>query len=670
MHPCLDLALVENLPEPYKTRTQAALAGNGSREQISAGITDCVSKMPKSRIPFLIPAVFTLLDPVHIDASVLELSLSVDLPDAILDRIDGISPLFAALAYLVDGHFIPVEAFELIWPRVWAWIEFIQKFAARFPPDAEEMLFEFYRRGTECVSSLRKQSTYQEKYERMICHTPGVYRFIGTVWSSILCNGDPVSGRDQIKARSAISVFFALESEYLADNLDGRRDEKMQELKTGAGGTWEQLAALVVKHLELSIPTPESDVLDVQMGDSTAVIPLLRNAVDHPECRIELARAGVVKALVVACRAYNRSFPTIKQRGAPFVHIPEQFTKLLMGHLATLRAQERVVEGLQAGLLRLIVEYGSRFATSDLESTVMRVILGQILMECTVFYSVLVQLRISFPEIAEVAPSHFDAAPEIAQVWKLGKSGLRWSRIALQVLERYETGELTKLRACDNLKWVPRHPYLPRIATGVPGSGPVPSPKGGAHKRACPILRSRREGEFRHVSEQDTEISRDDRAFLRALVNHEYEKYKGPIVLGHVGILSLVPPRRPSVIFDFTRGKCEIEVIPVLDASADEMQDVRFEALRRQQGAAGGVGDLERIEMHVVGIQMGRHKDAGECMVGAPWWIPMPLRSSSPEMAHAIRALAATVPRRDTSMQDLTEGFDHNCLIRSGIEKR
>nr|GAT49967.1 predicted protein [Mycena chlorophos] len=386
-----------------------------------------------------------------------------------------------------------------------------------------------------------------------------------------------------------------------------------------------------------------------------------RYAVDHyPEFRIELARTGVVKALVVACRAYNRSFPTIKQRGAPFVHIPEQFTKLLMGHLATLRAQERVVEGLQAGLLRLIVEYGSRFATSDLESTVMRVILGQILTECTVFYSVLVQLRISFPEMADVAHSHFDAAPEIAQVWK------EWIALVkdrLQVLERYESGELTKLRACDNLKCALLRPNeeLQRCsgcqcAYYCSVNCQRADYKGGAHKRACPILRSRRE-------EQDVEISRDDRAFLRALINYEYEKYKGAIVLGHVGILSLVPgpTNRPIVLFDFTRGKCEIEVVPVLDASddADAMQDVRFEALRRQQGrGAGGrgVGDLERIEMHVVGIQMGRHKD--ECMVGAPWWIPMPLRSSSPEMVHAIRALAATVPRRDTGMQDLTEGFD------------
>ncbi|KAF7320602.1 MYND-type domain-containing protein [Mycena chlorophos] len=605
MHPCLDLALLENLPEPYKARTKAALASNGSMQRIR-DIATGMSHMPKSRLPFLAPAFFTLLDPAL-------QSSDRQLPH--WQRVEGMPFLLLSLACLIDNGCLPLESFDDIWPRVWSWIQFLHSLCSSESPPPPPPLSEglsvshFYTRAAQCITSFRRKTVYQVKYERLITCTPGIYTFVGAAWTILL---RPERFSDE--GLSAISLLFSLDILNLTeDKLDPRRDAKMQDLVAGVGGTWEELASTVLKHVNLGIPSPDTDV-----GGRTSVSPdvggmvaLMRNAYDlYPEFRAALARNGIIRVLVTCIRAYNNGYEALQRRGFPYADLPEQFPPLLVGHLTTLRSHERIIEALQAGLLRLFVEFGAHCAIRNQSRVGMYFILQSLLPESSVFHSVLRQLRISMKEIGDVPPSHFRDS-EFSTLWG------NWTTLVkerLQVLERYEAGELASLRACDNLKCSLLLPNGQIKRCSGCQSAYYCSEEcqradyktgAAAHRKLCPMLKSEREA-------LDPEISAEDRTFLRALMNHEYEtRFKTHLSMAFVATTSHLPDvERPIVFFDFSKGTCDLGVSHGVPLDMANDPTVRLEMLRRGSGgdadaAQGGRAPRDAFRRDQVTLRLG-----------------------------------------------------------------
>ncbi|KAJ7071680.1 hypothetical protein C8F01DRAFT_1226556 [Mycena amicta] len=633
MHPSLSLDHLEKIPAPFKDRAQAALSGSWS--DIIA-LNSNLRDMPNTSLPLLLPVLFAILAPAHIDATVLHLELveaeaEAEASKALImkDRIAGILPAVHALAALVDQHHVPLGSFDDLWPRVWAWAEFSAQFYAVTATDErEEERSELYTRFTQVFSSMRRKAVFVSKYERLICHTAGFYTFVGAAWSCMVRTS-------AIKGVTAVSIILSLESEIFMENLDGRRDEKVQDLLVGAGGTWDDFAVLLIRHAELAVPYAEFDVTVDDISMCSGLVVLLRDAIDNrPQLRAALAKHGIIKALVVACRAFIHSSSSIRALAMPFQFIAEQFFKLLLGHLTTARSNERVIEALRAGLLHVIVAHAPHFRSVDKPiSMELFLILQQLLPECTVFHSVLVQLRISLDELGPVPSSQFSTDATLSETWD---SFVELVNERLEVMDLYEAGELTKLRACDNLKCAALREYGQiQRCSGCQSAYycSIECQKAdytsGQHRKFCAKLRSRREDLAAELGPED-----QDPAFLRALVNYHYDKKKEQIALGLVGVMSLSPSVRPYTIFDFTRGECDISIAASLDEEISNA--IELDIVRRERGGAGAAG---RMDMHVVGIQTGRHVH----MSGKTRWIAMPLRSATAEMNDALRELARRV---------------------------
>ncbi|KAJ7057294.1 hypothetical protein C8F01DRAFT_1307389 [Mycena amicta] len=613
MHPSLALENLESLSPKHKKIAETALSGPPS------AVPDFISKlvaMPNSRLPLFLPVLFALLDTVHIDLDVFESSTR---PIALDDRILAVVAVVPPLVHLIDNGTVALEALDDIWPRVWAWTEFIQKFHIIFHT-ADDLCADFYTKFARIVASVRSTTYRHPTYERMISETPGYLTFVGSAWTRLLRAKETVP-----VGLMAVSLILAMEAEFSKENPKDTRDGQVQSLVTTAGGTWDAFAAVLIEHIQLAIPSPESQVDKHSLALLSGVIKLLREAVDHyPELRTCLANRGIINTIVIACRAVLERHSSIPE---PLWYITQELFVLLTGHILTVRSQTRVVEALRAGLLPLIVAHGR--APPRGEGPISRsllFILSPVLLESTVFYSVLAQLRISLEELGNIDPAVFTDG-EVGKMWGYF---VKLVRGRLEVVKLYEAGGLTKLRACDNLKCSAiREAGQIQRCSGCQSAYYCSQAcqktdyKSGKHREICSTLRSRRDDYCAAVGDED-------RAFLRALVNYEYDKMRMELAVGLVGIMSMHPQCTPYLVFDFSHGSCSIQIQHSLDEELSKELEID---VKRREGHDG------RMEMHVVGIRAGRAVETEE----TTRWMLMPLRSSSAELHDALRWVAQSI---------------------------
>ncbi|KAJ7601548.1 hypothetical protein DFH06DRAFT_1262083 [Mycena polygramma] len=574
MHPSLRLSNLSKLPSALR-RTATAAASGSPRESQKLAEDIRTALVPPEYQAHLLPPFYANLDPAEIPLILERLDTASVQVEAIRARIVQVLGNLKILSILGRLNSVSLDAFVDLWLRVWPWIEFLDEYQDHVPG------IEHFSQMSEKTQLTCNEIFYiyvallllfrhQNEASALMDSTGGAYVVVGKAWSHFVHR----YGED---ARHLYDVCHFLSFSHVLWGNDRAREQNpfpFKGLITGAGGTRTDFASLVVSHLDRVVGDPDIR----QIVDSGAAGP----------SDIHAVVLDTVSPALIDCL---RCFP----------------------------CHRWVTESLRAGLLRIVFSRPHFPKSGDC----LRALLdpGGALSRSTVYHSVLSQLRSSLLEIRDRDAAAAFGDPEILEHWA---RFLALAENRFQVVDLYNTGASTFMRACDNMECAKierkrnlkrcggclRSYYCSQICQAEDW-------RRGLHRQWCGVISLARH--------RDLEVRARDRSFLRALLHHDYLARREDIALRHLPSLKMNPSGAPHTLFDYTAGTCG--EINLADYQGD---DSHYDGDAARLVTGGG-----RMELHFMAIFNGREE--------AQIW-KFPLRLASTELIQGMRAIAATVP--------------------------
>ncbi|KAJ6473303.1 hypothetical protein DFH09DRAFT_470245 [Mycena vulgaris] len=413
MHPTLEL---QNLSQLQSHQSLALSAAKGSLDALRQVIA-LLSTDDYPRPDLLAPVFFANLDPSGISSQArLKASQSSDgspIPRAIL-------ALKALATRNADGsgRVLTTDASPDVWPRVWKWIQLLDRYREDLVgvnplPDTES--YAIY-----CAIILRLQD--HRGTREAIYATTGVRDVIARAWTVFMDN-------PRNPAVDLVSVCrFLLEDTISPINIDG--------LMMGSGCSITTLASLFAAHLTFVIPTPDSPVSNETLLLLRPVIRLL-DAINYRNelWNSALVSGGIVSALIMTMR----SLAVAPVDGADAM-LDDCFT-VLMRILMVTSQHQYIVDALKAGILHSIV-LSRRYTVGA------KFFLTVLLPRSTVYYSVLKSLGAELEKIQDLVEIARFPASETLEPWT---KFVDFAETRLEIMRRYDTGDWLSGRHCDNL---------------------------------------------------------------------------------------------------------------------------------------------------------------------------------------------------------------------------
>ncbi|KAJ6453812.1 hypothetical protein C8R45DRAFT_1083007 [Mycena sanguinolenta] len=297
------------------------------------------------------------------------------------------------------------------------------------------------------------------------------------------------------------------------------KSRAFEELILGAGGTWTDLASLVVAHIKRALLHPNSSVTHQTILQIFSIISILSRDEEH-----DLLSPGIVAALTTVAQHLCRS---------TVAHVGMGLTGLLTALTDSMRMlpAEWLLESLRAELLDIL------FTSKHRESSSFR----------PPYRSVLVSLRTFFAQ----APNH-DPATIFGDAHLLA----HWNRLVsvvvhrCQLAEQYSAGVLNVPRVCDDLecaKLRSRQDF--KCCSGCMSAYYCSSAcqandwRHGGHRQICPVFALRRKQFFR--------IPSGDQSFLRARAHHEFLTLRDEILDKYDLFERNDPCEEPVILADY-----------------------------------------------------------------------------------------------------------------------
>ncbi|KAJ7190651.1 hypothetical protein GGX14DRAFT_482808 [Mycena pura] len=612
MHPSLRLANLSGLSGSL--RRLAIGAVRGSYDDIGA-LFDKLPYLPQSSLRLLGPVFYVTLDPA--DISTFHQLESSD-ASTVRTRLYAVLVSLLCITNLASRGAVPPEALHDLWPRIWSWIEFIETFRDNLPLDSTLYWF-LYKGYIGFVKVLRENAEAHDQDTGFLPESSGMRAIISRAWRHAL---------DTKEEHAMTEIGRLLAWDKAGANCAG--PEHFDEFVSGAGSRTD-LAALVVAQLRHSFPRPDSVATPDALSQLSGLLNLLWNAFNtHLDFRTALLNQGVITALTIVVRALTTSEQPQTDIFLNFV------LQTLTRSLTYSESQVLITEALRAGLLRSLFSCGSRKNTAEINRYIL-CLLRERLPPCTVYFSVLSQLRTSLREVQDLDPVFYFARRDHLQHWQ---AFVDLVAERFEVVEVYRTGSLTALRACDNLECakICSKRQLKRCSQcSVRLYCSLSCQKSdwrNEHRADCLNLRER------HLA-QSTRLSVRDMSFLRALMNHDYALKQEDIALDLLRFMHAHPSRLPHTRFDYSQGRCEVSI----DRKSED--DLAIEALypedtARVRRSAG------TMQMHLLGV--GIREGQGMKMA----WRMVSLRSASAEVYHGLRRIAdSMLPPVDGRLVDL-----------------
>ncbi|KAJ7715607.1 hypothetical protein B0H16DRAFT_1477225 [Mycena metata] len=247
MHRALQIAALDGLP--FTTRRVALAAANGSLAHLKT-LRSIVGRSTKTSV---LPVVYTLLDPARIPtpADIDAFGEQSDIRDLgpVITGALLAWELFRQLGSDVD---IPSAAGLDLWPRLWAWFQFLDTYRLSFDlPGLRARDDDKIQRVSELLSFTcicGQQAVDLSK------RTPGFYAVVGRSWSFTLADADG----------PGLRVILAI---LTRSDFD---PEMLEELSEGVGGSCGALASSVTRHIRHIVTEQPGDNrrLAVQLMDT------------------------------------------------------------------------------------------------------------------------------------------------------------------------------------------------------------------------------------------------------------------------------------------------------------------------------------------------------------------------------------------------------------------
>ncbi|KAJ7167260.1 hypothetical protein C8R43DRAFT_984628 [Mycena crocata] len=359
------------------------------------------------------------------------------------------------------------------------------------------------------------------------------------------------------------------------------------ELIDGAGGTPDAFAATVVHHITHLVP-PRPEVLSPEATFCFSfALRMLEHIQDHAPTLIPvLLSQGIVKATTRAFCALD------------WVPVPDEVLRACLDRIVGMGSASPdhrwVVESLHAGLLHAISLAIVR--NSESLRTVISTLLIDILPAHTVYYTALTEIE-RMPAKVDAILARIPPAEKATAVNPLLATWDTFRRLAderLQLKRHFDSQPAPSSIQCDDIPCgqISRKTDL-RRCSGCRAAFYCSSAcqsddwRHGGHRVVC----------SRGLKRSPVScIGRQNRAFLRALLDYEYETQRSVIMRLQTDFVALDPATPFYTLFNFTTGRAVVSVLPLskLGTHCDASNTAALEASCR----AG-------MELNVVGILRG-----------------------------------------------------------------
>ncbi|KAF8143692.1 hypothetical protein K438DRAFT_1875536 [Mycena galopus ATCC 62051] len=562
MHASLRLDNTSKLPEPLKAL--AISAANGSLDDL-AKLHDLIPDSPQSQLRLFIPAFYANLN------------------------VSDISDLRAQLETDFSVQHLIARAYGEIWLSAWEWIQFLDDCDKQRPGETGASSSELRMLYITVISALSNDANTLSTIKR----TREVRKYFGKGWVAIV---DHLQPPDEL---------FRKLCDFSIQHGNAKDMANLQVLIDGAGSIPE-FASLLVKHIRCAVPHRQYTLNPHDGFALLAVFALLQGTdLFHGPLREPLVANGIVECLTVVLHALC----------GPEMLLTEQLIPMCFGilypSLSTFPGFPWLKQALDNGLLRALVLCAGR--RERILQTPLHWFLREPLLEMLVYHSVLSSLRPVFDEAKSLANSPGFRSSEYAREWDKFVT-LATERLA--VMERYDSGELGALRACDNVDCSAMKKddallrctacrnafYCSKECQAVDWTS--------GHRKLC-------KNPFNRIQEKCPQLTFRDRDFLRALVHSDYLAGRDNVLAMQVRFLRGNPDAPFIVRFDYRKGFVSIDT--------GELPGEMVEYAARAARSEG------RVELHMVVVNEG----TGRSRVHV-----IPLRSADGRVLDELKAMA------------------------------
>ncbi|KAJ7620400.1 hypothetical protein FB45DRAFT_871431 [Roridomyces roridus] len=405
IHPALLPHNISKLPFSLQ-RVARNATSQGSWTKTSSISIQKLSSMGTEETLGLLPIIYVLLDSSGIP------SLDIDTATTMVSSMQSTMLTWSLLERALCVPTFPVAATADLWPRVWAWMEFVSLYSNDLVEAWQAATF--FRPVLEVVVKFAARPPTR----RAMVSTPGLRRVLATAWTHHVQLSD---GDGQI-SRQLNDIGVALYAMSAVENPDD-----FSEVLDGCGGR-DTFCLMLTHTIDLASRHPALSSAVSTVGQVCLLLDSMK-AVASDIFPLLLSH-GFIPPLVSSLAIVGPPKPA-QHCGVPF--------PLTLGSLAYLLFEvpgyRWLEQALQAGLLNQIVSWGSKrgimhAAHPDVAQKFPE-LLEKVLPQALVYYPVIVQMRKAFANVK--APS---SDGEFA---RSGLYGL-WSNLKALLDER--TGDL------------------------------------------------------------------------------------------------------------------------------------------------------------------------------------------------------------------------------------
>ncbi|KAF7354110.1 MYND-type domain-containing protein [Mycena venus] len=524
MHPALGFDALSRLPLAYKKVATSAARGDYKDLQRLATF---IQRSSETHAISTLPAFYANLDPSSIPSGAqLETSLSGPLRASIGRAIIALQNLQILLCL---RSFPPDASLEL-WPRVWAWLDFLHLY--KHCIDGADTLIDV---KTYIIWASLLMNLQDYTLTGLIAHHPGVQAVVTRAW--ILTVDVPDRDRDEVFAKAQFMLL-----------LDPKNPVSLAEILEEAGGTFDHLAALVVRHLKQVIPR-RTETVSFWSAVITFLDDMEYKSVPFKDA---LLANGAVSVLVkTILSSTNMAIPPTM-----LPHLRRSLLTILQRLLHHPPGYTAMSEALDAGLLRVIATCGVDPEAKDLLNVVS---------PSMVYYSVISRMEQSIRDVETLSANMSFRNSTIYPAWREFRT---LCEQRLSTLKYFHSKPRASLKACDNLDCEapigPKSQFkrcsLCQTAHYCSSACQTLDWKHGGHRDICQNLRSVR---FREPS-----LSSRERGFFRVLLYEQYQKSRPELLRQQSSVSRSRPGIELYTSFDYTasHGDATVKLGSVLDA--------------------------------------------------------------------------------------------------------
>ncbi|KAF7351635.1 Ankyrin repeat-containing protein [Mycena sanguinolenta] len=599
---------LDHLPPSIRRVAKAACALDASPEDAD-GMVSIINNTKEASLGQFLPVFFAFLDPCRIPTPE---DLDVDiLSFRDIHRIHSAQQALGTVHRLT----IPAAAQAPVWSRAFAWMQFFLMFAEYLPSVAE-----FSGRNL-CVDFILFSQTLNKVPAGLMVTSRGFFVVVARAWKLLMTFEDP-----ELQRLGLLCVFTFTQE---GDNHIHYREELIE----GAGYGLGDLAALVVDTISLVAPSRENP-LSAQGHDLLYNVlyfvakfdglkPSPERAALPPLCGAMVSQT-LVQSLATALCAVIR---TTAIDSTPSL---EMILLILAYIFFSPCGYRKIPEAAKNGIFHAIIEGVRRRGPQER----FKAILTQIFIPATVYHTVLSEISEPFREVEGLTSVDSFRRSIIFEEWSTF-SDLVSSR--LRIMHRFDDRTGVSQRACDNSQCCKiaaktrfkRCSGCKAVRYCSTHCQAVDWDK-GMHQMTCAVTY------HAWYKQIDQDMTSRERAFLRFMLHHDYLASKSIILADQISFFRGNPALVSCTVFNYLRGRVEIETFPHSDARQKLGVD---EPLWLHHVLRASDSD-RRMDVHIMLLP-----DGG----GARFWV-VPLRTNNSVMRDSLIRLMDLFPNDETAI--------------------